>query len=75
MPEISLSRGGLSAIESGTRGMSDLMSIALARAYGLEDDALLLEYKPRLHPVQAEEQETKTKGARGNGAGRKRRKA
>lgn len=46
-PELALNKGTISAIESGTRGMSDLMAIAIARAFDLPDDALILEYEPK----------------------------
>lgn len=47
IPEVTLTRGALSAIESGTRGASDLMLTALARAFALPDDALMTDYEPR----------------------------
>lgn len=46
-PELKLGRGSLSAIESGSRGVSDLALAALARAYGLPDDAFVTNYEPR----------------------------
>ncbi|WP_092648120.1 helix-turn-helix domain-containing protein [Schaalia radingae] len=47
VPELKVSRGTLCAIENGSRGVSDLMSKAIARAFGLDDDALITTYKPR----------------------------
>ena len=41
------SRGTISAIESGKRGVSAPMLVALARAYGLPDDAISTTYRPR----------------------------
>lgn len=46
------SQGSLSAIESGSRGASELMLVALARAYGLPDDAITTTYEPRRSSVQ-----------------------
>ncbi|WP_284252412.1 helix-turn-helix domain-containing protein [Litorihabitans aurantiacus] len=47
-PEMVVSRGSLSAIESGARGASDLMLRALERAYGLPEDSLTTDYSPRV---------------------------
>ncbi|MBN8883003.1 MAG: helix-turn-helix transcriptional regulator [Salana multivorans] len=48
VPEMSdVSRGTLSAIESGSRGVSDLMVIALERAYGLPEGSITTAYAPR----------------------------
>lgn len=41
------SRGTISAIENGHRGVSASMLISLARAYGLPDDAIVTDYEPR----------------------------
>lgn len=41
------SRGTISAIENGHRGVSASMLVALARAYGLSDDAIVTDYEPR----------------------------
>lgn len=49
-PELALNKGTISAIESGTRGISDLMAVAIARAFNLPDDALILEYQPKSAP-------------------------
>lgn len=46
-PEMDVSRGTLSAIETGSRGVSDLMLRALERAYGLDEGALTTDYVPR----------------------------
>lgn len=46
-PEITASRGTLSAIESGARGASDLMLRALERAYGIDEGSLTTDYIPR----------------------------
>lgn len=46
-PSITLTRGALSAIESGTRGASDRVLVALALAYGLTPGALRTDYSPR----------------------------
>lgn len=46
-PEITASRGTLSAIESGSRGASDLMLRALERAYGIDAGSLTTDYVPR----------------------------
>lgn len=40
-------RGTLSAIERGHRGCSPAMLTALARAYGLPDDAIAVDYQPK----------------------------
>lgn len=40
-------RGALSAIESGTRGLSAEMAEAIALAYGLPEDAINTDYEPR----------------------------
>lgn len=41
------SRGTISAIETGKRGASRSMLVALARAYGIDDDAISTDYMPR----------------------------
>ena len=46
-PEMEVSRGTLSAIETGSRGVSDLMLRALERAYGLDEGTLTTDYAPR----------------------------
>jgi transcriptional regulator with XRE-family HTH domain len=46
-PEMEVSRGTLSAIESGSRGVSDLMLQALERAYNLPAGSLTTAYTPR----------------------------
>lgn len=46
-PEMEVSRGTLSAIETGSRGVSDLMLRALERAYGLDEGSLTTDYTPR----------------------------
>lgn len=45
-PELTVSRGTLSAIESGSRGASELMLQALARAFGLDSEEILVGYAP-----------------------------
>lgn len=54
-PEITLTRGALSAIESGTRGASTVMLAALAAAYGIRADQLVTDYDPRGRSVGTEE--------------------
>lgn len=46
-PEMDVSRGTLSAIETGARGVSDLMLRALERAYDLDEGELTTAYAPR----------------------------
>lgn len=46
-PEITLTKGALSAIESGTRGASTVMIAALAAAYGIRSDQIVTDYEPR----------------------------
>lgn len=50
-PEITASRGTLSAIESGSRGVSELMLRALERAYRIEEGSLTTTYAPRAREV------------------------
>lgn len=50
-PEITASRGTLSAIESGSRGVSDLMLRALEYAYGIDEGSLTTSYTPRASAV------------------------
>lgn len=45
-PEMSVSRGTLSAIESGGRGASPLMLRALELAYGIPEGSLTTAYEP-----------------------------
>ena len=45
-PEFTVSRGTLSAIESGSRGVSPLMLRAIEKAYGLEEGEITLDYLP-----------------------------
>lgn len=52
-PELKTNRGTISAIESGTRGVSDLMLRALCVAYGLPDGAITTDYQPRSREVAA----------------------
>ncbi|WP_225227708.1 helix-turn-helix domain-containing protein [Oerskovia rustica] len=46
-PEITASRGTLSAIESGSRGVSDLMLRALERAFRIPEGSMTTSYAPR----------------------------
>lgn len=46
-PEIEASRGTLSAIETGSRGVSDLMLRALEQAFGIDEGSLTTAYTPR----------------------------
>ena len=46
-PEMEVSRGTLSAIESGSRGASDLMLRALERAFEIDEGSLTTNYIPR----------------------------
>lgn len=46
-PEMTLSRGTLSAIESGGRGASPLMLRALEMAYDIPEGSLTTAYEPR----------------------------
>lgn len=45
------SRGTISAIENGHRGASAAMLVALARAYGIADDAISTDYEPRVRDL------------------------
>lgn len=45
-PEMNVSRGTLSAIESGGRGASPLMLRALEMAYGIPEGSLTTAYEP-----------------------------
>lgn len=46
-PELRLTRGAISAIESGTRGASDQMLAALCVGYGLAPGSITTAYEPR----------------------------
>lgn len=46
-PEVTLTRGALSAIESGTRGVSTVTLAALAAVYGIRADEITTDYEPR----------------------------
>ncbi|SDD43549.1 helix-turn-helix domain-containing protein [Auraticoccus monumenti] len=46
-PELTLTRGALSAIENGHRGASTEVLRAIALAYGLDAEALDVQYRPR----------------------------
>lgn len=48
-----VTRGALSAIESGLRGASQQMLDALAVAYGLDPGDLVTDYVPRAHDAVA----------------------
>jgi len=52
-PEMNVSRGTLSAIESGSRGVSDLMLRALERAFGIPEGSMTTEYSPRARAKEA----------------------
>lgn len=55
-PGMTVTRGALSAIESGTRGVSPVMLDALCSAYGLPSGAITTDYQPRMgHPTQPTE--------------------
>lgn len=49
--DLTLTRGGLSAIENGHRGASAQLLMALAVAFGLREDALSTSYVPRPRAV------------------------
>ena len=46
-PNLTVTRGAISAIESGLRGPSEQMLAALCAAYGLPPDAITTDYRPR----------------------------
>jgi len=50
---ITLTRGALSAIESGTRGASAPILAGLSIAYGLRLNAITTDYTPRSREVQS----------------------
>lgn len=47
VPELAVSRGTLSAIESGSRGVSAFMLRALESAYGIPEGSLTTDYEPK----------------------------
>lgn len=47
VPELTVTRGAISAIENGHRGASEQMLDALAAAYGLPAGAIATDYRPR----------------------------
>lgn len=47
IPEARVTRGTISAIESGAKGVSTAMLAALEHAYGLPEGTLVTEYVPR----------------------------
>lgn len=48
-----VTRGSLSSLESGRRGMSAQMKGLIEQAYGLEPDSLALEYRPRRRSMRS----------------------
>lgn len=54
-PEKAVTRGAISAIESGLRGASVQMLDAIAVAYGLEPGDLTTDYAPRRWDSELEE--------------------
>lgn len=52
-PELTPSRGSISAIESGARGASAQMLRALAVSYGLTPGSITTDYEPRAREAAA----------------------
>ena len=47
IPEANVTRGTISAIESGAKGAASVMLAALEHAYGLPEGSLVTDYTPR----------------------------